>query len=140
MADAAHRRARPIVLVFAILLLVAGCGASTEPDPFVGTWHYPGDGTFAVIAKVAGEYRVTLPMGGPLQHAERRGDELHAWTDLLAPDGEPTGARLEVVLTYDSTSDGLTYTDPSAAGLRVELTRESTSTQIPSPWPTESTQ
>ena len=140
MSAGAHGRARPIVLLFVLLLLAAGCGASAEPDPFVGTWHYPGDGTFAVIAKVSGEYRVTLPMGGPLQHADRRGDELRAWTELLSPDGESTGMRLEVVLTYDPASDSLTYTDPAAPGLHVEVTRESTGTQIPSPWPTESAQ
>ena len=137
----AHRRARLIVLLIVLLLLVAGCGAPAEPDPFVGTWHYPGYGTFAVIAKVAGQYRVTLPMVGLLEHSERRGDELRAWTELLTADGQPTGVRVvEVVLTYDPASDSLTYTDPSAPGLRVEVTRESTSTQIPSPWPTESAQ
>jgi hypothetical protein len=134
-------RARPIALLFVVLLLVAACGGSEEPDPFVGTWHFPGDGTFAVIAKVAGQYRVTLPIGGPLEHSERRGDRLHAWTELLSPDGEPTGVRvIEVVLTYDAASDSLIYTDPSASQLRVEVARESTSTQIPSPWPTASTQ
>ncbi len=131
-------RSATTVLAFAALLVLlsAGCGNSGDGDPFAGTWHDPDGSTVAVIASASDGYRVTV-YSLTLLNAERNGDRLRAWTELRTEDGELSGRRLEAVFTREPDGDGLVLTDPAGPGLRIELTRTSDATVIPSPWPRE---
>lgn len=135
-------RLRILFLTATICMLLGMCSAcgnsgSARQDPFAGTWRYADGGTVAVIASLDDDYRVTV-FSHTLANAERRGDELRAWTELRSSEGEPTGERLEAVFTYEPETGHLIFTDPAGPGLRIELERTSDSTVIPSPWPTAS--
>ena len=132
-------RSAMVVLAFVALLMLLAVGCGDSSDPFSGTWRDPEGSTVAVIALTEDGYRVTV-YDRTLQNAERDGDRLHAWTAGRTPDGELSGQRLEAVFAPDPDSGGLVFTDPLGPGLRMELTRASDATVIPSPWFTEAAQ
>jgi hypothetical protein len=130
-----QRGARSIAAVAALAaLLLLACGEATAEEPFAGTWGDADGGTVAVIAALDEGYRVTV-FEFPLANAERRGDQLRAWTELRSAEGELTGERLEAVFTYEAETGRLIFTDPAGPGVRIELVRSSEATAIPSPWP-----
>ena len=63
------------------------------------------------------------------------GDQIWAWAGLLSPYGTDKHWP-QMVITYQRASDTLLLTEPGYPTVRVLLTRESASTAIPSPWPT----
>ena len=129
-------RLAPIAVCLLICTLCAcGDSRSAPQEPFAGTWGNADAGTVAVIAALDEGYRVTV-FAVPLANAERRGDQLRAWTELRFTEGELTGERLEAVFTYEAETGRLIFTDPAGPGLRIELARSSEATAIPSPWPT----
>ena len=137
--SATHRFDIAFAIAAFLVLVLAGCGEAASEDPFVGTWRDPDGSMDTVIAKTADGYRVTV-FFGTWANAERDGERLRAWVELLSPSGEPTGKVNEAIYTYQPASGQLVLTDPAGPGIRIELVRESASTAIPSPWPSGSRQ
>ena len=130
-------QALAVLTVVTILLLVAGCGHRVPSDPFVGTWRDPNAyGFHTVIAKTPDGYRVTY-FKGTWQHAVRHDDQIWAWGGVFSPYAQDKASGPQMVYTYVRASDTLVLTEPGYPNIRIPLARESTSTAIPSPWPTD---
>jgi hypothetical protein len=118
--------------LLAISMLLAGCGSTAE-DPFVGTWRDAGGRIFAVISRPATGYRIYTRIFD-FQGVTRSGDELRATQTLHFPD-PPKERTMQMVFAYGPGSGRLIVTEVEAPGVRIELSRDSTSTAVPSLWP-----
>lgn len=128
---------RPILVILAAVLLLAGCGAAK--DPMVGTWQVvrgaPGDGL--VIDKRADGYLLLATDGHRAvssYRCERRGNELRA---TVLGHSLPPGMPFTRVMVFDIEASGrLAWT---LNGRRVcELVKVSEGTTLRSPGPTAS--
>ena len=126
------------VALLVVMLSLAGCGSSSPPDEFAGTWREPdykaAYSPAIVIAKSQDGYRATMVYAEaqPEFQLTRSGDKLVGTMELGA-------GTVRVEIVYEPQSGHVTFANETSPGgpmaEPVERLRVSTSTVIVTPSP-----